>query len=45
MFEFLLGAVVGVVVGWQVPQPAWAKKLMDDAKAKLSEYFSEKRDG
>jgi hypothetical protein len=30
MFEFLLGAVVGLVVGWNVlPQPAWVAALYE----------------
>jgi hypothetical protein len=28
MFEFMIGAVVGLVIGWNVlPQPAWAADL------------------
>lgn len=28
MFEFLLGAVIGLVVGWNfLPQPQWVKDL------------------
>ena len=28
MFEFLMGAAVGLVVGWNVlPQPAWVAAL------------------
>ena len=29
MFGFILGAVVGLVVGWNfLPQPQWAKDLV-----------------
>jgi hypothetical protein len=28
MFEFILGSIVGLVVGWNVlPQPEWVKNL------------------
>jgi len=30
MVEMLIGAVVGLIVGWNfLPQPAWVKKLVD----------------
>lgn len=30
MFEFILGAIFGLVVGWNLlPQPAWAKAIYD----------------
>lgn len=33
---FVLGLVVGVVVGWLVPQPQWAKNLFDSVKAMVT---------
>lgn len=28
MFEFLIGAAIGLIVGWNfLPQPMWVKKL------------------
>lgn len=32
MLEFLLGLVVGAVIGWHVPQPEWAKNLLAKLK-------------
>jgi len=29
MLEMLFWVAVGAVVGWHVPQPAWAKTLQD----------------
>lgn len=33
MLGFLIGLVVGVVIGWHFPQPSWAKKAEDQAVA------------
>jgi len=34
MWTFLAGAVVGLIVGWNVlPQPDWVKKLIDKIKS------------
>jgi len=30
--EFLVGVAVGLVVGWHVPQPEWAKTLFEKVK-------------
>ena len=39
MTIFILGAIVGLVIGWNLPQPKWAKDLQDkvtgDMKNKL----------
>lgn len=36
MLELLLGLVVGVVIGWHIPQPAWARaaeeKVVEEVK-------------
>lgn len=34
---FLLGLVVGAVVGWHVPQPQWAKDLFAKITAKFKQ--------
>ena len=34
--QFILGAIVGLIVGWNLlPQPEWAKELYDKAVAKI----------
>lgn len=37
MFEFIVGVVVGVVVGWSVPEPLWVADLI----AKIKEKFKQ----
>lgn len=32
MFELILGLVIGALIGWHVPQPQWAKNLLDKLK-------------
>ncbi|WP_281352057.1 hypothetical protein [Caldichromatium japonicum] len=29
MIQLLLGLVIGVVIGWNWPQPAWARSLQE----------------
>ena len=29
MFELLIGVVIGLVVGWNLPQPAWARNIQE----------------
>ena len=29
--EFFVGVFIGLVVGWNLPQPDWAKALVDKA--------------
>lgn len=29
MFSFLTGVIIGLLVGWNLPQPAWAKALQE----------------
>lgn len=36
MFTLILGFVVGALVGWSVPQPAFVKTLVDKVKSKFS---------
>lgn len=36
MFTLILGFVVGVLVGWNVPQPGFIKSLVDKVKSKFS---------
>jgi hypothetical protein len=36
MIGFILGVVVGLVVGWNfLPQPAWAKRSVDSVRNKV----------
>lgn len=35
MFELLIGVVIGAFVGWQFPQPAWAKTVQEKVVALL----------
>jgi hypothetical protein len=35
MFTFLFGVIVGLAVGWNFPQPPWAK----DVQAKVTNLF------
>lgn len=39
MFSFLLGLGVGLLVGWYLPQPEWAKSLVDPVVAKVKGWF------
>jgi len=32
MFEFIIGLVIGVAIGWFIPQPQWAKDLFAKVK-------------
>ena len=41
MTSFVLGLVVGLIVGWNfLPQPQWVKTLVDKVVAKISDKFS-----
>jgi len=41
MTSFVLGLVVGLIVGWNfLPQPQWVKNLVDKVVAKISNKFS-----
>lgn len=35
MFTFLFGVVIGLAVGWNFPQPQWAK----DIQTKVTNFF------
>jgi len=35
MFELIIGIVIGAFIGWNVPQPEYAKKIQN----KISELF------
>jgi len=35
MWAILFWIVVGIVIGWNLPQPAWAKSLQDRLVAAL----------
>jgi hypothetical protein len=32
MLEFIVGLIVGALVGWHVPQPEWVKNLLNKLK-------------
>lgn len=32
MFTFIVGVIVGALVGWNFPQPSWVKKMTQKAK-------------
>jgi hypothetical protein len=36
MIDTLLLLAVGIVIGWHIPQPSWAKAALD----KLKSYFA-----
>lgn len=43
MTSFVLGLVVGLIVGWNfLPQPQWVKNLVDKVVAKISDKLSKK---
>jgi hypothetical protein len=35
MFTFIVGVVVGAAIGWNFPQPEWARNL----QSKITSYF------
>jgi hypothetical protein len=37
---FTLGFIVGILLGWQVPQPKWVQRLWDKLAAKIKEKLS-----
>lgn len=39
MLAFSIGAVVGVLVGWNLPQPQYAKDLQAKIVAKIKSKF------
>ena len=36
MLESIIWVVVGIVVGWNLPQPSWAAELTDKIKARFN---------
>lgn len=38
MFEILIGVFVGLLVGWNLPQPQWAKHISE----KIKSFFDSK---
>lgn len=34
---FLVGLVVGLFVGWHIPQPVWVKKIQDKVVEEVKE--------
>jgi len=37
--DFIVGAVIGLIVGWHVPAPSWALSLMEKVKGKILSMF------
>jgi hypothetical protein len=35
MLKLIIGGIIGAFIGWNVPQPPWAKKVTDTIKEKL----------
>lgn len=35
MFTLLVGVIIGLAIGWNLPQPQWAK----DIQAKVTGFF------
>lgn len=36
--SFIFGVVIGAFIGWAVPQPAWAKVVVEKIKAVVSSW-------
>ena len=36
MFELIIGIVIGAFIGWNVPQPEYAKKIQEAIKSKFN---------
>lgn len=37
--ELILGFVIGLIVGWNLPQPQWAKTVTDKIVTKVKDLF------
>lgn len=40
MLELLIALVVGMLIGWSFPQPAWVARLVAKIRAKVDEVDS-----
>lgn len=40
MFDMLILVGIGIVIGWHVPIPPWARWAIDFAKSKVSGWFN-----
>lgn len=40
----VLGIIIGIFVGWCIPQPEIAKRMIDSVKLKLKNYFNKTGD-
>lgn len=36
MLDFLIGVLVGAFIGWNLPQPTWAKSIQEKIQSMLS---------
>lgn len=43
MFEILFFIIVGILIGWNLPQPHWAKELQDKTVAKIRDLMNQSR--
>lgn len=47
MLELVLGLIVGVVIGWHIPQPAWARqveeKIVEEVKVQEEKVVAKVR--
>ncbi len=42
MFDLLFWVAVGLVVGWNLPQPWWAKMVQEKIVSKIRGWFAKK---
>lgn len=39
MFGFIVGVVVGLAVGWNLPQPQWAREIQKNITETCNKFF------
>jgi hypothetical protein len=45
VLSILFWILVGLVIGWNLPQPAWAKQLQDRVVASVRELMGKSKTG